>query len=77
MTIEEANIGDTIVLADKQGYIDTILRHGGLYCYTEGKVTGFTLDVAHIMKIKVLLETTGGEQFYVYENDLKFWEKYE
>ena len=74
MSIDKLEIGDRLVLADPFGYREEILKSGGSYGYKKGRVFGFTRDIGHIGKIKVLLED-GDDIFYVYENDLKYWRK--
>ena len=74
MRCSELNLGDVIILKDKDGYMEHVLKYGGTFWPNKsGKVIGFAVDVGHIMKIKIDLEDEHGEVFYLHEDDLKFW----
>ena len=73
VTIGDLEIGDQLVLEGVFGYREEILKSGGSYGHKSGKVFGFTKDIGHIGKVKILLEADNGDIFYVYEYNLKYW----
>ena len=75
MKLEDLVIGDVLVLKDKEGYMESILKFGGTYSYKKGKITGFTIEIGRIERIKIYLEAEDGCEFYIYEHDLEYWKK--
>ena len=76
MEIKELCTGDIIHLADEDGYMKYVFEHRGTFRRDRiGTVFGFTCDIGHACMTKALLEDQYGEVFYLYEGDLKYWEK--
>lgn len=73
--LEDLVIGDVLVLKDKEGYMESILKFGGAYSYKKGEITGFTTEIGRIERIKIYLEAEDGYVFHIYERDLDYWEK--
>ena len=74
MKLEDLVIGDVLVLKDKKGYMESILKFGGAYSYKKGEITGFTTEIGQIERIKIYLEAEDGYVFHIYERDLDYWE---